>query len=508
MKQYESRIITKGKKIAMQFSGAVNGMKARIKIFCGGILIAGTLLSACSGAPMGSGNTTYAVAPSLREFYQSVGGEALLGPAISKDFSKDNYQCQYTSNALMCYNPLVTDNSRFFLYPLGDQMGISDDPTEATAETGSQSVDGFAIYDEFLPYFNQLSGEKYTGKPLTQARMNYQQKRIEQFFENVGFYKKFSDPSGTVHLMAYGAYACQSDCDFTPAVDAAVSLTANSSASQPLLAGLSKMGNTAVLGTPLTQPYIAADGMEEQVYSNAVVYAPPSQPGNAKLRPLARLLNLPTSTPGPQVYDSSQGVVFYPTDGKNGFHVPLDFDKFIADHGGKDYSGNPIMEVTQYDATTFRQCFENYCLDYHSDLPQGQNVQMAPLGSQYLQQAGGSESSPAQPVVLDASQVSLQSGTAYQEIPANGEQKFDILVLNQENGQPLANLTAELQVTLPNQSPLSADFPATGVDGRATLVLPAQKDLSNGQIITYQVCIHDGVSSPVCSNGSYVIWGN
>jgi hypothetical protein len=483
-------------------------MKGQAKFFCGVMLIAGTLLSACGGTQVGSGNTTYAIAPSLREFYQSLGGEDLLGPAISKDFSKDNYQCQYTSNALMCYNPLVTDNSRFFLYPIGDQMAISDDPTKATAETGSQSVDGFAIYDEFLPYFNQLSGEKYTGKPLTQARMNYQQKRIEQFFENVGFYKKFSDPSGTVHLMAYGAYDCQNSCDFTPAVDAVVSLTANSSASQPLLTGLAKMGDTSVLGAPLTQPYIAADGMEEQVYNNAVVYAPANQPGSARLRPLAKLLNLPASAPGPQMYDSSQGVVFYPTDGKDGFHVPLDFDKFIANHGGKDYSGNPIMEVTQYDATTFRQCFENYCLDYHSDLPQGQNVQMAPLGSQYLQQAGGSESSPAQPVVLTANQVNLQCDAAYQEIPANGEQKFDILVLNNDNGQPIANLTAHLQVTLPNQQSITADFPATGLDGRASLVLPAQSGLSNGQIITYQVCLTDGVSTPVCNNGSYVIWEN
>lgn len=482
-------------------------MKRLSSILLVSLLLPALVLSACGRAQGNSGgNITYEVTPSFREFYQTLGGEDVLGPAISKSFLQDNYTCQYTTAALMCFNPLVTDNNRFLLYPIGDQMAITEDPSQTPAQGGSQVVDGFTIYDEFLPLFNQFSGEQFTGKPLTQARLNYSQKRIEQFFENVGFYRKFSDPAGTVHLMAYGVFACKSNCNYTPSVDAAVSISANATENQPLLTGLAKMGDLTVLGAPLTQPYIAADGNEEQVYENAVVFAPQNNLSVAKLRPLSILLNMIQGTPGPQKYDSSQGVVFYPVSGSNGFHVPLDFDKFIASHGGLDYSGNPIMEVFQYDATTYRQCFENYCLDYHSDATDGNKVQMAPLGSQYMNLAGGSETSASPSLTLSPDTVNLQATEQYQSLSNSNEQKIDILVLRKDNQQPMTGIKADLTITLPDKSQYTATFPETGLDGRASLIIPAMSHLNNGQILEYQVCLNDNVSTPVCVNGTYLIW--
>jgi hypothetical protein len=483
-------------------------MKRRYLFFFNLLLTLSLLLSGCGSAQSNSsGNTTYQVAPSFREFYQTLGGEAFLGPAISKSFTQDADECQYTANVMMCLNPLVTDNSRFFLYPLGKQMGVQEDPSQSPAQTGSKVVDGYTIYDEFLPFYNQLGGEQYAGKPLTQARLNYTQKRIEQYFADVGFYKKFSDPSGTVHLMAYGALACKTDCNYTPSVDAAVSISSNPTASQPLLAGLVHMGDASVIGLPLTQPYIAADGMEEQVYTNAVVYAPTNDLGHAKLRKLPILLNVIQGTPGPQKYDSSQGVVFYPVSGKNGFHVPLDFDKFIASHGGLDYSGEPIMEVYQYDTNTYRQCFENYCLDYHANATDEKKVGMAPLGKEYVHQAGGSSGSAPQPLSISQDTVMLQANTEYQQIGPTDEQKINILVTRKDNQQPVTHIKATLTVTLPNKSQYTASFPETGLDGRSALIVPAQKNSSNGQILLYQVCLENSGAQPVCSSGSYLIWG-
>jgi hypothetical protein len=483
-------------------------MKHRLLILLTSLLPLSLFLSACGNAQSSTGgNTVYQVAPSFREFYQSLGGEDVLGPAISKNFTQDANECQYTSNAMMCLNPLITDSSRFFLSPLGDQMGVYEDPTQSPAQAGSQIVDGYTIYDEFLPLFNQLSGEKLTGKPLTQARLNYSQKRIEQYFQNVGFYHKFSDPSGTVHLMAYGVFACKSNCSYTASVEAAVSISTNPAENQPLLNGLSKMGDTSVIGSPLTQAYIAADGMEEQVYTNAVVYAPPNHLNEAKLRNLPIALNMIQGTPGPQRYDSSSGVVFYPVSGSNGFHVPLGFDKFIASHGGLEFSGNPIMEVFQYDTTTYRQCFENYCLDYHSDLPDDQKVQMAPLGSQYIGLADSSDASVPQPLEISPSTVTLLASVQSKQISASDAQKIDIQVLRKDNQQPVTKIKAQLTITLPDKSQYSAAFPETGLDGRASLIIPAMSNLSNSQILVYQVCISDSTSQPVCATGNYLIWG-
>ena len=471
------------------------------------LLLVSMILSACGEVENhATGNVTYQVAPSFREFYQSLGGEDVLGPAISKNFTQGSNECQYTANVLMCLNPLVTDNSRFSLSPIGNQMGVYEDPSQSPAQTGSKIVDGYTIYDEFLPLYTQFSGEKLAGKPLTQARLNYSQKRIEQYFENVGFYKKFSDPAGTVHLMAYGAFACTSGCQYTASVDAAVSISAHTTESQPLLAGLAKMGDTSVLGAPLTQPYIAADGMEEQVYANAVVYAPPDHLNQAKLRKLPIILNVIQGTPGPQKYNSSQGVVFYPVSGANGFHVPLDFDKFIAAHGGLDYSGNPITETFQYDATVYRQCFEDYCLDYHTDAASGQKVTMAALGKQYINLAGGSGSSAPQPLEISPDTVTLQVTEQYQELSATETQLIDILVLRKDNQQPVTNIKATLTITLPDKSQYTATFPETGLDGRASLIVPAMSKISNGQILAYQVCLNENVSKPVCAADSYLIW--
>ena len=198
------------------------------------VLTIGILLSACGNA-QGNANTsaTYQVAPSFREFYETLGGENVLGAAISKNFTMQSYECQYTVNSLMCINPLVTDASRFFLYPLGDSMNVSEDPAQSPAQSGDQVVNGYTIYYEFTPLYNQLSAERYVGKPLTQAHLNYSQNRIEQFFQNVGFYRKFSDPAGTVHLLAYGAYSCTDDCNYTPSVEAAIINASKASSDQP-----------------------------------------------------------------------------------------------------------------------------------------------------------------------------------------------------------------------------------------------------------------------------------
>jgi hypothetical protein len=198
--------------------------------------------------------------------------------------------------------------------------------------------------------------------------------------------------------------------------------------------------------------------------------------------------------------------VFYPVSGKNGFHVPLDFDKFIAGHGGLDYSGQPIMEVYQYDASTYRQCFEDYCLDYHSDAAEGQKVKMAPLGSQYVKQVGGASGAAPQPLTISPDTVVLQTSVESQQISPGDEQKIDILVLRKDNQQPVTNIKADLTITLPDKSKYTASFPETGMDGRASLLVPALNNLSNGQILLYQICLSGNSAKPVCSSGSYLIW--
>ncbi len=471
------------------------------------LFVLSLMLAACSG----NGNNgvlaagkTYEVAPGFREFYQTLGGEDVLGPAISENFSFQSLQCQYTVNTLLCMNPAATDASRFSLYPLGIPMNVREDPAASPTQGSGVVVNGYEIYEEFLTLYEKLSGSQYAGAPLTQVRLNYSQQRIEQFFENVGFYRKFSDPPGQVHLLAYGAFSCEKNCNYSPSVDALIISSTQAVDDEPFLAGLGKIGGATIFGRPLTQPYIASDGFEEQVYENAVLYAPPGNTSAVKLRPLSILLNLNRTDPGPKIYGSQDGVVFYPTSGELGYHVPLDFDRFITAHGGLDVSGNPIAEVYEVAPGTYRQCFENYCLDYNP-LAESDKVTLAPLGKSYLDQLQ-KQTTSQELFTFSPDTVSLQASEQSKQIAPDASQTIQILVSRKSDGQPLANLEADLDVTLPVDTHYTAAFPATQSDGKSTVTVPAMTGYPNGSILVYRVCLKTATTDPVCATGSYILW--
>lgn len=470
------------------------------------LLILSLLLSGCgknAGKNQSYGKTVE-VAPSFREFYQTLGGEAILGSAISESFSFNSYECQYTVNALMCMNPAATDSDRFFLYPLGLSMNIQEAPSASSTQENGRVVNGYSIYEEFTTLYDRLSAGRYAGAPLTQVRLNYSQQRIEQFFENVGFYRRFSDSPGQVHLLAYGAYSCEKNCEYSPSVDALIINSNKAVNDQPFLPSLGRMGGATVFGEPLTQPYIASDGYEEQVYENAVIFAPAGNATSVKLRPLPLLLNMVKTDPGPKKYSSSDGVVFYPVQGELGYHVPVDFDRFIASHGGLEISGNPIAEIMEYSAGVYRQCFENYCLDYTPSAPEDQRIKLAPLGRQYLDQL--QSQSAEQLFTISPDTVSLTVSEQFKRLSPDTPQKIDLTAVRKTDQQPLANIEADLDITLPDNTHYTAVFPATTSDGKSSLIVPAMTSVPNGSILTYRVCLKAATTQPVCNSGSYLIW--
>ncbi|KAF0110389.1 MAG: hypothetical protein FD147_1649 [Chloroflexi bacterium] len=473
------------------------------------ILLAISLfLAGCSGARSyrnaAASGKTYEVSPGFREFYNSLGGEVILGPAISQNFNYQSYECQYTANALMCLNPVVLGAGRFGLFPLGTALNVREDPSENASNSGSRVVNGYTIYEEFVTLYDQLSGVVYTGNPLTQVHLNYPQQRIEQFFENVGLYRKFSDPPGTVRLLAYGAASCTKECNYHPALEAMILDSSNTISDQSLLEGLGKVGNSSVFGQPLTQPYLAMDGKQEQVYENVVLYTEGNS-GTVKLRPLSILLNMLTMEPGEKVYGNQNGVVFYSVKDGLGYHVPIVFDEFISAHGGTILSGDPIADVIEYQSGIYRQCFTNYCLDYAPSAPEDQRVTIAPLGSLYLEQMQKSVTLQ-QPTVISPDTVALQLSEQYKQLPSTEPQKIDLFVYRKEDQQPLAGFESYLQLNLPDGSTYNSVLPVTQSDGRSTVIIPSMKNIPNGSILTYQVCLKSASTQPICAAGSYLVW--
>jgi hypothetical protein len=470
------------------------------------LLLAAILLAGCDSTdatPLPEPGT-YTVDTVFREFYASLGGRDTLGPAISALFNYRNKECQYVQNAMMCFDPLAEGIARFMLFPLGDSLGIYEAPEISAA--GNLVVDGYPIYEEFEEIYHRLYGPLYVGRPLTQPRYNGNGSRIEQYFQNVGLYRSVNDPPGEVHLLSYGVFACSADCQFVPPQSAIV--TANiSSASQPYLSQVARLGGLNVFGMPLTNPYVAPDGNLEQIYENVVLYSPQEDTSSLQLRPVALLLGVPVHPPGPELRSQAEGVVFYPTDGDLGYHVPLVFDYFIAQHGGREISGKPLGEISPFNGTLYRQCFVNYCLYFDSSAAESLQVRMAPLGLDYLNQTQAAPVVESTPFALEAQTIHMVANPGTPRIPADQSQRFDLFVVRLADNQPIPNIESELTLTMQNGIQTTYQLPPTDTQGRASLTVPPIEPAPlNGTVISFKVCLNVPADGPVCKSDSYLIW--
>lgn len=469
------------------------------------VLLVTLLLSGCGGfqveqqaAPTVS---EFQVAPVFREYYQDLGGTDTLGAPISPLFDKRRLQCQYTLNVLMCWDSYETGAGRFQLYPLGKEIGVYDTPEIFGQAPGQRVIGGYIIYPDFVSLYERLGGEQHLGRPLTVVRYNYEEQRVEQYFERAGFYQSFDDMDGKVGLLPYGAALCQQECRY--ARDVSIRLRSDKHIRTPFAAALQQWGGLSFSGQPLTNPYPALDGHVEQVYENAVFYVLPDQPQEVRLRPLPVWLGMATTPPGPKLYDRDRNVVFYTVSGDLGYHVPVLFDAFIAAHGGVQVSGNPIAETIAYENNTPRQCFENYCLNLYPNAAQNFRVRPASLGLRYLQMF-----SPLQQAKTQAPEggVMLNIREAAPQLPANQPQKIELQVLARSTQLPAPNLPAELKLIAPDGAEYLYDFPVTSLDGKTWLEIPPIPGLPNGSLMAYQVCVILPQDSPVCQNDAYLIW--
>ena len=427
----------------------------------------------------------------FRDLYERLGGEPVLGKAISPTFPHNSSTCQYTENILWCYNPgAVVDADLVSLIPIG-QLMVSPRPGQK-----------LEVYEGFQEMYTRLFGQRYVGKPLTGARYNKDKRRIEQYFEKMGFYLQIDDPHATVRLMAYGRYVCGISCSLQG--DPGSAIIGYDTGIEVLGASsLQRLGGFDVFGSPLSQPYTASDGNQEQVLNNVLVYTPKDNPSTLRLRPLAKMLRIRLEQPGPQLYGIDQNMIFYQVQGELGYHVPVVFDAFIAAHGGREISGNPTSDpfYTLVDGEKVpRQCFENYCLDYNTKA--AVPVTLAALGSQYLTKVKPEnwvfEFSPASTRLIVSEMKPQVSSTE--------EQTIQVKVLQQRGLVPISDIESILVVGLPDGKKSSYNVPPTDQTGTASVTLPPVEKAANGTVIPFAVCLNIPAATQICQSGSYLIW--
>ncbi len=473
-----------------------------------GVLLLALLLTACTDgliAPTQGGiGSTYPVDTTFKEFYQTLGGEQILGPAISALENRENLQCQFTESILMCFNPAATDSSRFSLYPLGRELGIQEEAHMAASAVSPSArvVDGFTIYEKFLPLYDRLFGARYVGRPLTEMRINQDLQRVEQFFENVGFYQNLGDPNGPVFLIPYGSYLCGGSC--SAHLNEYWSIVKSNLAEQPFAASVARLGGPSVFGSLLLKPQIAKDGYLEQAYANAIFYAPQDDLSQVRLRPLPSMLGYPVQPL--EAPKSHPQLVFYEIQNGMGHNVPRPFDEFIAMHGGRDLSGDPTTEVTLVPGKNiYEQCFENYCLTYDPAASDMMKVRMVALGKEYFDRFPPPEDIQLRNLFTPDT-IKLVISADKPNLNDNEAQIIRVLVQQRDSGTPLERVESTLVLSFPDRPAIRYFLPPTDSQGMTVLTIPPQPNIANGTRLSYQVCLNLPSDRPICALDSYLIW--
>ncbi len=447
---------------------------------------------------------TLPVDPLFKEFYQALGGQAVLGPVLTGLVEREARKCQFTEAVLMCFNPSEAESSRQYrLEPLGYGLQVQDDP-QLPVPPGAGSRDlggGFRLYDEFASLYERIYGDLYAGRPLTQVRANLETGRYEQFFENVGFYRDFNAAPGDVHLLPYGAYQCEPGC--AARSEEYWKIVRSGRITQLFELTLSSAVR-AGLGRPIAQPRMAEDGMFEQVYENAILYASPDDLAHIHLRPLVTWLNFVAVQP-PVEKNPHEQLIFYETENGLGHNVPLFFDAFIGSLGGREQAGQPITEIfPENNGSIYRQCFENLCLDYNPAAPEGARVSLAGLGWLWLQQRDPGAVALKR-FTPETVQLSLEERSP--QVARGEQQQVSLLVLDRATGEPMGWVAGRLSLNLPDRPALELAVPPTGPDGRASVDLPPLDGLENMSVVEYRVCLELPDDPQVCAVDSFVYRG-
>ncbi len=452
-------------------------------------------------------NGTYPVDPLFREMYDLLGGRTLLGPAITEMRNiDDNYRVQITVSAMMVYNMKgETGPERFSLAPLGNQLQIAEPPVPPPPDMIEESryINGHIIHKKFYPTYQKLQGARFVGLPITEVRYNPEKQRLEQYFENLGFFIEDDDPESTVQLLAYGAYFCDYHCRFSTNPNAVVTqvVTGQTALPEAFSIAISQL-KPGFVGIWRAGPYQAEDGSLEVIFDNLVLYTEPEDPGRVYARPIVEKLGILADPPVARIPD--ERMFFYQTDGELGHNIPTIFGDYLAEHGGLDLAGPPITEIFLVKNNLWRQCFTNLCLDYHHG---DQNLPIRPAGLGFQYKALFYNPVAEGNFTDSESLVNLKM-LVWETRPMITSSDFqEIFVAIIEGGKGVPNLEPELTVTFPEGVFGPLPFPPTNQEGMTQLDLPQVK-ASNGTLIPYEVCLHNIQAEEACVGETFLIWGN
>lgn len=438
----------------------------------------------------------YPVDPLFADFYQSKGGEKILGPIISPISVVDGQTRQYVESGLMVFDPRNPESERFTLASLGLELGVSENGSYPPAGRKGRVINGHLVIAEFLEYYQQLGGARFVGKPISEAQYNESKRRMEQYFENLGFYKL--DNESKIRLLPYGAFACNKDCRQNEPSNSIPSL--RPILPEPFLKKTLELGLPFV-GKPLTGLHLSPDGNQEVIFENLVLFADSKTPNAVNLRPISvEVRRTAQELAAPQ---NSELTVFVEIRDGLGHNVPIYFIEYLNQFGGLGIAGDPISEVFSPKEGLYWQCFSNLCLQFNLQAESDQRLRPVPLGNEYKtifydQVRDFSSNQTFQ---------NLDIKSWEKEMYVSSDDYQELYVALYENGKPLKNCEPILIVTMPDGSQHKGYFQPSDEEGRTSIKL-APIDAPSGTLIAYRICLPDVSEVNLCVGDNYLIWNS
>lgn len=431
-------------------------------------------MAACASSPSET-RSAIPAAPEFEAYLAVHGGVRTFGVPIQPRQEASGRVVQTYANAELAYDPDWPEGARVAPVPLGYSLGLAEPAVPAPqSEARYFESTGHALDPRLQSGFEAAGGEAVVGAPIAEAVARGT--HLVQYFENLGLRVPIGGSPDAYEFLAYG-YAAHSETRPPPGV-----VLPPDARARPFALFLDLYGGEAVFGRALSEAYAASDGALEQVFTNAVLYAPPEAPGSVRLRPLGAALG---SAEPPVTGPSDTVGQYIPA---SGHYVLWAFVSFYRAHGSEAVLGLPMDEGKTVDGI-LQQRFENAVLRYHPDLPPHLAVQLAPLGISYAGTAGLTDETPPLPPQTAATCNGVASVTTQPELPilpAGSLQRIAVQVLRPD-GSAWRGVTPLIVVHTP-RGDLYPPVPATDGDGRTSASLSVD-GLRPGEIINYEVVV-------------------
>ncbi len=426
----------------------------------------------------------------FEEFYSTFGGRETLGAVISPAFGSGSKIYQYVENGLMQFDGSKILNDRFSFAPLGKNLL----EVGRLALSQSDQHHPMQIHSDFLLIYRRMGGAQYVGRPLGDPVVNSEEKRVEQYFENFGFYK--SMVTGDVRLLPYGITSCGDVCRGNYMAANIPRLIID--LPEPYLHLVNRIGSD-LTGRILSSPFISADGLEEVIFENIVLARDLQSPNRIFVRPLSEAVGYKVGKLTRQL--NHPLMVFFPIEKNLGFNVPIYFLEYIKAHGGMQVSGMPIEEVVSIQPGVFRQCYKNICLQFTLKENGEKVLQPIPLGVIYKSLMEASVFDYRSSSTLDT--VTIKAWELYPALSSGDRQVIRVGIF--QHGIPLKNREPVLFLNLPDNGLRVFYLPPTDQDGMTEITLdPIQAPI--GTLISYEVCLLGLLDNRKCEGDNYLIW--